>query len=159
MEKNHLTPAGYSKVSKLLQDQIKVKRAECIELISEAQKSGGELSENTEYLLALEERDKVENKITELSRILDNCVTIDINKFPEDGKVRFGSTVRLLDIDIEKEFQYKIIGEIEASLKEGSISYKSPLGKAVLGLNLEDEFDLVAPNGIRTFEILEIKHI
>ena len=159
MDKNYFTPTGYQKATKLLEEYVKVKRPESIEAIASSQQNSGELSENTEYLQALEERDKIENKIAGLSRMLENSQVIDINQFKEDGKVRFGSTVKLLDIDLDKEFVYKIVGELESNIKEGSISYKSPIGKAMLGLNHEDEFDLVAPNGIRTFEILEINHV
>lgn len=159
MDKNYFTPIGYQKASKLLEEYIKVKRTECIEAIANSQQNGGELSENTEYLQALEERDKIENKIAELSRMLDNSQIIDIAQFKEDGKIRFGSTAKLFDLDLEKEFVYKIVGELESNIKDGTISYKSPIAKAMLGLNCDDEFDLVAPNGIRTFEILEVKHI
>ncbi len=160
MDKNYLTPKGHQKVNKLLEEYVKVKRPASIEAISEAQKNGGgELSENTEYLQALEERDQIENKISELSRLIENCQVIDISNFKEDNKVRFGSTVTLLDIDLDKEFTYKIVGEIESNIKEGTISYKSPIGMAMIGLHKEEEFDLVAPSGIRTFEIIEVKHI
>ncbi len=160
MDKNYLTPKGHHKANKLLEEYVKVKRPASIEAISEAQKNGGgELSENTEYLQALEERDQIENKISELSRLLENCQVIDIANFKEDNKVRFGSTVTLLDIDLDEEFTYTIVGEIESNIKEGTISYKSPIGMAMMGLNKEDEFDLVAPSGIRTFEVLDVKHI
>lgn len=160
MDKNYLTPKGYSKANKLLEEYVRVRRPASIEAISEAQKNGGgELSENSEYLQALEERDQIENKISELSKLLEKCQVIDIANFKEDNKVRFGSTVTLLDVDLEKEFTYTIVGEIESNIKEGTISYKSPIGNAMMGLNKEDEFDLVTPSGMRTFEVLEVKHL
>lgn len=160
MDKNYLTPKGYKKASKLLEEYVKVRRPESIEAISEAQQNGGgELSENSEYLQALKERDQIENKILELSKLVDNCQVIDISNFKEDNKVRFGSTVTLFDIDLEKEFTYTIVGEIESDIREGTISYKSPIGNAMIGLNKEDEFDLVTPSGIRTLEVIEVKHL
>lgn len=159
MEKHCLTPDGYSNLRSQLNDLVKIKRPECIEAIAEAQTGGGELSENAEYLQAMEERDKIESKISDLSSILENSQVIDVKNIKPNGKVSFGTTVTLYDVDLEDEFKYKIVGEREANIKEGSISYLSPLGRAVMGSVIGDEFDIETPSGSRTFEVLEVEYI
>jgi transcription elongation factor GreA len=159
MEKEYLTPQGYSKLLKMIDVLIKEKVPESIASIAKAQENGGELSENTEYLLAMDERDRLESRLTYLTDILDKAQVSDIKHIREDGKVRFGSTVHMLDLDIDKEFTYKIVGVIEADIKEGSVSYKSPIGRSLIGSNVEDEIDLEIPSGFRVLEILGVKHI
>jgi transcription elongation factor GreA len=159
MDKEYLTPRGYKKLLATLNVLIKEKIPACIEDIANAQSSGGDLSENNEYLSALEERDKVENKVSELTRITENAHVIDILKVKADGVVRFGSTITIYDTDMDKEFVYKIVGENEASIKEGTVSYKSPLAKELIGKKIDDVADLETPSGFRELEILNVKHI
>lgn len=158
MIKNYITPVGYESLCKQLEDLRKNKRNEIIQAIAEAQKNGGDLAENSEYLQAMAERDKIENKIQEISAFIENCEIFDILTIPVDNKVRFGSTVTFVDIDTEQVSTYKLVGETEADIKQGSISYKSPIGKALILKKIGDEVDLDTPSGEKTLEILKIEH-
>lgn len=158
MIKNYITPVGYESLCKQLEDLRKNKRNEIIQAIAEAQKNGGDLAENSEYLQAMAERDKIENKIQEISTFIENCEIFDILTIPVDNKVRFGSTVTFVDIDTEQVSTYKLVGETEADIKQGSISYKSPIGKALILKKIGDEVDLDTPSGEKTLEILKIEH-
>lgn len=159
MEKEYLTPNGYQKLLQEVKFLAKEKIPECIEDIANAQANGGDISENTEYLNALEERDKVESRINNLRRIIDNAHIIDILQMKVDDKVRFGSTVTIYDTDLDTEFTYKIVGELESSIKEGTISYKSPMARSLIGKSVEDIIDLVVPSGDRELEIIKVEHI
>ncbi len=158
MVKNYITPIGYDVLYKQLEDLRKNKRSEIIEVIAESQKNGGDLSENSEYLQATAERDRIENKIQEISNFIENTEIVDILKFPVDGKVRFGSTVTFMDVDTEQVSTYKLVGETESDIKQGSISYKSPIGKALILKKVGDEVDLETPSGEKTLEILKVEH-
>ena len=159
MDKEYLTPRGYKQLRETLNVLIKIKIPACIVDISNAQSAGGDLSENNEYLTALEERDKVENKVSDLTRYVDNSQIIDILNIKQDGKVRFGSTVKIYDTDLDEEFTYKIVGVLEASIKEGTVSYKSPIGMVLIGKHVEDVIDLETPIGFRELEIISVNHI
>jgi len=158
MDKEYLTPQGYNKLLKALDFLIKEKRQECIADIANSQTSG-DIAENTEYLNALEERDKVEYKIKELTSVIDNCKIIDILQFADDNIVHFGSTVTVFDTNLEKEFTYRIVGALEASIKEGTISYKSPIAKELIGKKVGSYVDLVTPSGIRELHIVSTGNI
>ncbi len=158
MVKNYITPIGYDVLYKQLDDLRKNKRNEIIQAIAEAQKNGGELSENSEYLQAMAERDRIENKIVEIANFLENTEIVDILKFPLDNKVRFGATVTFMDVDTEQVSTYKLVGETEADIKQGSISYKSPIGRSLISRKIGDEVDLDTPSGEKTLEILKIEH-
>lgn len=157
MDKKYLmTKTGYSKLVSELTHLIKVGRPQVIEAIKEARSYGGELSENSEYLEAKDQQDNLEKKISELQDRLDNAKVIDIENLANDGVVRFGTIVKLLDLDTENELCYQIVGEEESSVNQGKISYLSPIASAMLNKRVGDVIYFRIPNGERELEILEI---
>lgn len=157
MDKKYLmTKTGYSKLVSELTHLIKVGRPQVIEAIKESRSYGGELSENSEYLEAKDQQDNLEKKISELQNRLDNAKVIDIENLANDGVVRFGTIVKLFDLDRETECCYQIVGEEESSVNQGKISYLSPIASAMLNKRVGDVIYFRIPNGERELEILEI---
>lgn len=156
---NYCTPEGYKALLNL-QSKIKEQRAELIETMGEATKGSGEdLSENTEYLQAKEELDRVEIKFAELNSKLQLSKIIDITTLKNNGVAVFGSTVSLLNVDKETKVKYKIVGVDESNIKEGKISLESPLARSIIGHSEGDEIDVITPSGDDLYEILKIEYI
>ena len=101
----------------------------------------------------------IEAKINEIESALANAQVIDVNEIPETGRVVFGSTVRIYDIDNDKEVTYKIVGNLESDPEKGDISIDTPIAKGLVGKFVEDEIKIETPSGSLNFEILEVKHI
>jgi len=135
----------------------KLKR-ETSEKISEAA-DHGDLKENAEYHAAKELQGLMEAKINEIESTLSNAQVIDVKEIPETGRVVFGSTVNLYDIDHDKELKYKIVGNLESNPEKGHISIDTPIAKGLLGKFVEDEVSIETPSGKLSYEILEVKHI
>jgi transcription elongation factor GreA len=158
MDKKYLmTRTGYAKLVAEINNLIKVERPRVIDAIKESRAYGGELSENSEYLEAKDQQEGLEKKISELQLRLDNARVIDIENVVNDGVVRFGTIVKLLDLDTDEEFSYQIVGQEESSIKEGRISYLSPIATAMMNKKIGDLIYFRIPNGERELEILEIK--
>ena len=101
----------------------------------------------------------IEAKISEIESALANAQVIDVNEIPETGRVVFGSTVMIYDIDNDKEVTYKIVGNLESDPEKGDISIDTPIAKGLVGKFVEDEIKIETPSGSLNFEILEVKHI
>ena len=101
----------------------------------------------------------MEAKINEIESTLSNAQVIDVKEIPETGRVVFGSTVNLYDIDNDKELKYKIVGNLESNPEKGHISIDTPIAKGLLGKFVEDEVSIETPSGKLSCEILEVKHI
>lgn len=158
MEKKYLmTRNGYSKVSKELDFLITQERPRVIESIRESRSYGGELSENAEYLEAKERQESLEKKISGLKEKLEQTKVIDIDQIADDGVVRFGSIVSLLDLETDEEVTYQIVGEEEADIKHSKISYTSPIAAAMMGKKIDDVIYFRIPKGDRELEILDIR--
>ena len=146
---------------KLLQDELKqlksVDRPAVIKAIAEAREHG-DLKENAEYHAAKEQQGFIEGRIKEIEGKLSHVQVIDVTEINAKGKVIFGSTVLLLDIDTDKETTYTIVGEDEADIKTGLISYTSPIARALISKNEGDEVGFNAPDGERSYEILEVRY-
>ena len=156
MEQIILTEAGYSKLKNDLNVLLKEKLPELVEEIKKAQDDNNcSISENTELLDALSSLDRVENKIKDLDEKLRSARIIKISDILDDGKVRFGSTVKLLNIETDKEVSYMIVGAEESDVKAGKISYLSPLAKELMGQNSEDYVECVD----KEYKILSVKVI
>lgn len=156
---NYCTPEGYKALLNL-QAKIKEQRSELIEIMGEATKGSGEdLSENTEYLQAKEELDRVEIKFAELNSKLQLSKIIDITTLNNNGVAVFGSTISLFNVDKETNVKYKIVGVDESNIKEGKISLESPLARAIIGHSEGDEIDVITPSGDDIYEILKIEYI
>ena len=135
-----------------------VERPKISEAIAEA-RAHGDLKENAEYHAAKELQGLMEVKINEIESTLSNAQVIDVKEIPETGRVVFGSTVNLYDIDNDKELKYKIVGNLESNPEKGHISIDTPIAKGLLGKFVEDEVSIETPSGKLSYEILEVKHI
>ena len=158
MDKPPLTKEGFEFIKSELH-QLKTKaRPEISQAIAEA-RAHGDLKENAEYHAAKEQQALLEKKISTIESTLANCIVIDVLDIPYSGKVVFGSTLRLYDIDEAKELQFKIVGNLESDPDKGLISIDTPIARGLLGKELEDEVAIETPAGTKNFEILEIEHI
>ena len=148
--------------AKKLQDELALltgsKRQEVIKAIAEA-RAHGDLKENAEYHAAKEEQSHAEGRITEINDIIARANVIDVTKLNNDGKVIFGSTVFLENLDTGEKIDYKIVGKDEADLKEKLIYYQSPIGKGLIGKNKTDLVEIITPAGKKNFEIKDVKYI
>jgi transcription elongation factor GreA len=132
-------------------------RPAVINAIAEA-RAQGDLSENAEYDAAKEKQGFIEGRIAELESKLAMAQIIDPKTLEQDGRVVFGTTVQLSDLDSEETMAYQIVGEDEADLKEGKISISSPIARALIGKSVGDVVMVQAPSGGREVEILEVRY-
>lgn len=132
-------------------------RPRIIEAIAVA-RAHGDLKENGEYHAAREQQSFNEGRIQELEAKLSNVQIINIRDIPNTGKVIFGSTVTVLQVDTEQESVWRIVGEDEADIKEGKISYSSPMGKALIGKQVGDTAIVHAPGGALEYEIITVDY-
>jgi transcription elongation factor GreA len=132
-------------------------RPAVINAIAEA-RAQGDLSENAEYDAAKEKQGFIEGRIAELESKLAMAQIIDPKTLEQDGRVVFGTTVHLSDLDSEETMVYQIVGEDEADLKEGKISRSSPIARALIGKSVGDVVMVQAPSGGREVEILEVRY-
>ena len=158
MEKEPITIAGLEKLKTELIYLKEKKRPEIVSAISEA-RSHGDLKENAEYHAAKEQQSHNEGRIEEINDIIARANVIDVKKLTNDGKVIFGSTVYLINLDTEDKIDYKIVGKDEADLKKKLIFFKSPIGKVLIGKNKGDLVEINTPAGIKNFEIKDVKYI
>ena len=145
----------------LLQDELKklksVDRPNVVKAIAEA-RAHGDLKENAEYHAAKEQQGFIEARIKDLEGKLSHKQVIDASAVDARGKVIFGSTVVILDEATDKEITYTIVGEDEADIKLGMISYTSPIARALIGKNEGDAIEFQAPDGQKTYDILEVRY-
>lgn len=154
MVRSPITRDGYNHLHKELENLKKVVRPQVIKAIEEA-RAHGDLSENAEYVAAKEQQSFIEKKIREIEQKLANSEIIDhIN--PPDGKVGFCSIVTLENLNNGGKVTYQIVGPDESDISSGKISIASPLGKALIGKEVEDEVKVHTPGGIKNYTILKI---
>ena len=158
MEKEPITTAGLESLKKELIFLKEKKRPEIVEAISEA-RSHGDLKENAEYHAAKEEQAHNEGRITEINDIIARANVVDVTKIINEGKVIFGSTVDLKNLDTGDKITYKIVGKDEADLKKKLIFFQSPIGKGLIGKNKNDLVEIKTPAGIKNFEIKDVKYV
>ncbi|WP_338849141.1 transcription elongation factor GreA [Massilia sp. W12] len=135
-----------------------VERRAVIEAIAEA-RSHGDLSENAEYDAAKEKQSFIEGRIAELEGLLSSAQIIDPSQIDADGRVVFGSTVELEDLENEQKVTYQIVGVDEADLKQSKVSYTSPIARAMIGKSVGDVIMVQAPSGVREYEVMDVKYI
>ncbi|MET0010301.1 MAG: transcription elongation factor GreA [Candidatus Thiodiazotropha sp. 6PLUC4] len=144
-----------------MQDELKqlktVERPKVIKAIAEAREHG-DLKENAEYHAAREQQSFIEGRIKDIEGKLSNAQIIDVTTLNAGGKVVFGATVMVLELDNDEEFTYQIVGEDEADIKQGLISVSSPIARALIGKQEGDDVFLNTPGGAREFEILEVRY-
>jgi transcription elongation factor GreA len=158
MGKVPLTVKGAEKLRAELEELKTVVRPRIINAIATA-RAHGDLKENAEYHAAKEQQSFAEGRIKEIEAKLSNAQIIDVTKVDANGKVVFGSTVEIEDLDTEKRVIYQIVGEDEASIKEGRISVGSPIARALIGKTIEDIVTVKAPGGDIEYEIIDIQYI
>ncbi|MDO7253829.1 transcription elongation factor GreA [Helicobacter cappadocius] len=154
MNKEPMSQYGYEKLCAELKNLKEVERPNIVKEIDIA-RGHGDLKENAEYHAAKEKQVFIEARINDLSEILNNSQVIDPSKLPHD-KVSFGSTVKILNLDNDKEFIYSIVGSVESDPSSGLISFGSPIAKSLIGKAPGDEVNIKLPNGENSFEILEV---
>ena len=158
MEKEPITINGLEKLKQELIFLKEKKRPEIVSAISEA-RSHGDLKENAEYHAAKEQQSHNEGRIQEIEDIIARANVIDVTTLNNDGKVVFGCTVYLQDLDTNEKINYKIVGKDEADLKKKLIYFRSPIGKGLIGKNKNDLVEVSTPSGNKNFEINDVKYI
>ncbi|MDH3577231.1 MAG: transcription elongation factor GreA [Gammaproteobacteria bacterium] len=157
MSKVPMTVRGHE----LLLDEIKklksVDRPAVIKAIAEA-RAHGDLKENAEYHAAKDQQGFIEARIKEIEGKLSHVQVIDVTAIDARGKIVFGSTVVLIDEETGKEITYRIVGDDEADIKNGLISYTSPIARAMISKNEGDVIEFQAPDGDKSYEVLEVRY-
>ena len=158
MNKVPMTVTGAEKLNAELNRLKTVERPRIIQAIAEA-RSHGDLSENAEYHAAKEQQSFVEGRIKELEHQLANAQVIDPKTVKANGKVVFGATLNLMDERSGQEVTYQIVGEHEADIAQGKLSIGSPIARALIGKEQGEVVDVRVPDGVRQYEILDIRYI
>lgn len=158
MQKNPITKFGAEKLTAELNRLKKEERPKITQAIADAREHG-DLKENAEYHAAREQQGMVEARIAQLEGVLGNAQIIDVTSLNPQGKVVFGATVKLLNIDNDAEVVYQIVGNEESDLKENKISINSPIARALIGKEEGDDILVQAPAGEIEYEILEVSYI
>jgi len=158
MEKEPITIKGLNKLKEELIYLKEKKRPEIVAAIAEA-RSHGDLKENAEYHAAKEQQSHNEGRVQEINDIIARANVIDVTKLSNDGKIIFGSTVHLENLDTGEKLEYKIVGKDEADLKKKLIYYGSPIGRGLIGKNKNDLVEINTPAGVKNFEIKDVKYI
>ena len=153
-----LTARGAEKLREELDRLKRVERPRVIAAIAEA-RVHGDLKENAEYHAAREQQGFIEGRIKDLEGKLSHAHIIDVTKVPANGRVVFGATVQVFEVDKDEELTFQIVGDDEADLKQGMISVSSPLARALIGKSEGDVALVDAPGGQRELEILEVRYI
>ena len=158
MEKEPITVSGLQNLKSELEDLKNVQRPKIVEAIAEA-RSHGDLKENAEYHAAKEQQALIESRVIAINDIIARANVIDVTKIENNGKVIFGSTVKVQDLETNKEISYRLVGQDEADIKKNLIFFKSPIGKSLIGKNKGEMITVNTPSGERNFEILEVEYI
>lgn len=158
MNKVPMTKAGADALQAELDDLKKVQRPRIVQAIAEAREHG-DLKENAEYHAAREQQSFCEGRIQEIEGKLSYAQIIDVTSIPETEKVIFGSTVDIINVDTDEAVTYQIVGDDEANVKAGKISYSSPIARGLIGKSVGDEVSIQTPSGEVVYEIDNVKHI
>ena len=158
MEKEPITIQGLKKLKEELEDLKKNKRPKVVAAIAEA-RAHGDLKENAEYHAAKEQQGHIEGRILTINDIIARANVIDVSKIQNTGKVIFGSTVTVKDLEKESNKSFKIVGRDEADIKKNLIYFKSPMGKSLIGKSVKELVIVSTPSGEKNFEILKVEYI
>ena len=158
MDKEPITLNGLKNLKEELIFLKEKKRPKIVAAIAEA-RSHGDLKENAEYHAAKEEQSHNEGRITEINDIIARANVIDVTRLNNDGKIIFGSTVFLENLDTGERINYKIVGKDEADLKKKLIYFKSPISKGLIGKNKGDYIEINTPAGEKNFKVKDVKYI
>lgn len=158
MRKVPMTVGGAERLRAELNDLKLVQRPRIVQAIAEA-RAHGDLKENAEYHAAREQQSFCEGRIKEIEGKLADSEIIDVSKLPNSGKVIFGTTVTLYNVEAEQSVTYQIVGEDEADVKAGKISVTSPIARAMMGKSEGDEIVVKAPSGDIGYEVEKVEHL
>tara|TARA_B000000609_G_scaffold156584_1_gene149437 strand:- start:186 stop:662 length:477 start_codon:yes stop_codon:yes gene_type:complete len=158
MEKEPITIQGLKNLKEELEDLKKNKRPKVVAAIAEA-RAHGDLKENAEYHAAKEQQGHIEGRILTINDIIARANVIDVSKIQNTGKVIFGSTVTVKDLEKESNKSFKIVGRDEADIKKNLIYFKSPMGKSLIGKSVKELIIVSTPSGEKNFEILKVEYI
>jgi transcription elongation factor GreA len=153
-----MTVGGAERLRAELTDLKVVQRPRIVQAIAEA-RAHGDLKENAEYHAAREQQSFCEGRIKEIEGKLADAEIIDVMSIPRSGKIIFGTTVTLLNLSTDKSVTYQIVGEDEADVKNGKISYSSPIARALMGKSEGDEVVVKAPGGDINYEVEKVEHL
>ena len=157
MNRVPMTQQGEAQLKEELQELKRVKRPRVVQAIATAREHG-DLKENAEYHAAKEEQGFIEGRIKEIESKLSMADVIDPSKMNANGRVIFGATVTVFNVDTEQEVTYKIVGDDEADIKLGKISVSSPIARALIGKSIDDEVSVQTPGGQVDYEITEVTY-
>ena len=158
MDKEPITVNGLKNLKTELEDLKNVQSPKVVEAIAEA-RSHGDLKENAEYHAAKEQQALIESRVVAINDLIARANVIDVTKIENNGKVIFGSTVKLQDLETNKKITYKLVGQDEADIKKNQIFFKSPIGKALIGKDKGEMVTVSTPSGEKSFEILDVEYI
>ena len=158
MSKSPMTAKGAERLREQLTRLKTIERPRIIEAIAEA-RAHGDLSENAEYHAAREQQSFVEGRINTIESAMAEAQIIDVSTLDGGGKVVFGATVDLLNLESDEEVMYQIVGEEEADIDQGLVSITSPIARALIGREEGDIAGVDAPGGVKEYEVLEVKYI
>ncbi|MEH8016790.1 transcription elongation factor GreA [Rheinheimera muenzenbergensis] len=153
-----MTVQGAERLRAELHELKSVKRPAIIQAIATAREHG-DLKENAEYHAAREQQGFCEGRIQDIEAKLSNAQIIDITKLPNTGKVIFGSTVTILNLDTDEAVTYRIVGDDEADIKNNLISVNSPIARGLIGKSADDVVNITTPKGVVEFEITEVQYL
>ena len=158
MDKEPITVNGLQNLKTELENLKNVQRPKIVEAIAEA-RSHGDLKENAEYHAAKEQQALIESRVIAINDLIARANVIDVTKIENDGKVIFGSTVKLQDHETDKQITYMLVGQDEADIKKNLVFFKSPIGKALIGKDKGETVTVNTPSGEKSFEILNVEYI
>ena len=158
MEKEPITVNGLKSLKTELKDLKNIQRPKVVEAIAEA-RSHGDLKENAEYHAAKEQQALIESRVIAINDSIARANVIDVTKIENSGKVIFGSTVKVKDLESNKKISYRIVGQDEADISKNLIFFRSPIGKTLIGKNSGETISVNTPSGERNFEILSVEYI
>ena len=153
-----MTAEGAERLRRQLDELKSVQRPTVIQALAEA-RAHGDLSENAEYHAARERQGFIEGRIATIEEALAVAEIIDVTKIDADGKIVFGATIELFNLDTEQEVRYQIVGEMEADIDQGLLSITAPIARAMIGKEEGDVIQVNAPGGIVEYEVLSVAYI
>ncbi len=157
MTREPLTARGAEQLRRELEDLKSVQRPRVIAAIAEA-RAHGDLKENAEYHAAKDQQGFIEGRISEIEDRLGRAEVIDPTRLAAGGKVVFGATVTLVNVDTDEEVTYQVVGMDEADIKQGRVSFRAPLARAMIGREVGDQVLVPAPGGEQVYEILAVDY-
>ena len=158
MDKEPITVNGLKNLKSELGNLKNVQRPKVVEAIAEA-RSHGDLKENAEYHAAKEQQALIESRVIVINDLIARANVIDVTKIENNGKVIFGSTVKVKDLNTEKKIAYHLVGQDEADISKNLIFFRSPIGKALIGKEKGEMITVNTPSGDRSFEVLNVEYI